>query len=73
MEQFFTMLTEDKQNKVPPITSFSEITINEIEYDSNEDIILPYGEYDIFIDFKGVSLKKARNGDLSICVGGAPK
>ena len=50
--------TEDKQNIVPPITSFSGIKINEIEYESNEDIILPYGEYDFFIGFKGVSLKK---------------
>lgn len=51
--------TEDKQNMVPPITSFSGITINELEYDLNKDIILPYGEYDVFIDFKGISLKKS--------------
>lgn len=51
--------TEDKQNRVPPLTSFSTITINEIEYDPNQDIILPYGEYDVFIGFKGVSLKKS--------------
>jgi len=50
---------EDKQNMVPPITSFSKIVINDKEYDFNEDIILPYGEYDIFIDFKGISLKKS--------------
>jgi ligand-binding sensor domain-containing protein/serine phosphatase RsbU (regulator of sigma subunit) len=50
---------EDKENMVPPITSFSGIKINEIEYESNKDIILPYGEYDVFIDFKGVSLKKS--------------
>jgi ligand-binding sensor domain-containing protein/serine phosphatase RsbU (regulator of sigma subunit) len=50
---------EDKQNRVPPITSFAGIKINEIEYDLNEDIILPYGEYDVFIDFKGISLKKS--------------
>ncbi len=51
--------TEDKQNMVPPLTSFSTITINEIEYEPNKDITLPYGEYDVFIDFKGVSLKKS--------------
>jgi len=50
--------SEDKQNIIPPITSFSEIRINDKEYDLDQDIILPYGEYDLFIDFKGVSLKK---------------
>ena len=50
--------SEDKQNIIAPITSFSEIRINEKEYALGQDIILPYGEYDLFIDFKGVSLKK---------------
>ena len=50
--------SEDKQNIIPPITSFSDIRINDKEYDLDQDIILPYGEYDLFIDFKGVSLKK---------------
>jgi len=50
---------EDKQNMVPPITSFSSIIINDKEYGFDEDIKLPYGEYDIFIDFKGISLKKS--------------
>lgn len=51
--------TEDKENLMPPITSFSSIIINDKEYKLDEDIILPYGEYDIHIDFKGVSLKKS--------------
>lgn len=51
---------EDKVNLIPPLTSITSIKIND-EVQKDEKLFdLPYGEYNLSIEIKGVSLKNSK-------------
>ena len=51
---------EEYSNKVPPITSVYQVKINDSIYDFKDDIVLPYGEYEVEIINRGLSLRKPK-------------
>lgn len=52
---------KDKKNIVPPIVNISSVKINDKELKIAKDIILPYDNYKLRIDFIGISFKANSN------------
>ena len=51
---------EEFKNLVPPITTINSIKINDSIYEFENDIYLPYGQYEVEIVNKGLSLRKSK-------------
>jgi len=51
---------EDKVNLIPPLTSITSVKINDEKQDRLDYYQLPYGEYNIAIEIKGISLKNSK-------------
>jgi len=49
--------TKEKRNDIPPMINIISIKINDSLYDTEKDIILPFGKYNIEITYLGVSFK----------------
>lgn len=52
---------KDKKNTVPPIVNISSIKINDKDISYSKEIILPYDNYKLRIDFIGISFKTNSN------------
>ncbi len=52
---------KDKKNMVPPIVNISSIKINDKDLQYTKDILLPYDNYKLRIDFIGISFKANSN------------
>jgi ligand-binding sensor domain-containing protein/serine phosphatase RsbU (regulator of sigma subunit) len=52
---------KDKRNTVPPIVNISSIKINDKEISFSKEIVLPYDNYKLRIDFIGISFKTNSN------------
>lgn len=52
---------KDKKNIIPPVVNISSIKINDKDIQYNKDIVLPYDNYKVRIDFIGISFKANSN------------
>jgi ligand-binding sensor domain-containing protein/serine phosphatase RsbU (regulator of sigma subunit) len=52
---------KDKKNTIPPIVNISNIKVNDKDIQYTKDIVLPYDDYKLRIDFIGISFKANSN------------
>ncbi|HEX8514959.1 MAG TPA: two-component regulator propeller domain-containing protein [Bacteroidia bacterium] len=52
---------KDKKNTIPPIVNFSSVRINDKEIAYAREIVLPYDNYKLRLDFIGISFKANSN------------
>lgn len=52
---------KDRKNTIPPIVNISSIKINDRDLQYTKDILLPYDNYKVRIDFIGISFKANSN------------
>lgn len=51
---------EEFRNLIPPITTINSIVINDSVFEITDNISLPYGQYEVVIENKGLSLRKSK-------------
>ncbi|MFL2570973.1 MAG: two-component regulator propeller domain-containing protein [Parvicellaceae bacterium] len=56
---------EEFKNDIPPITTINSIVINDSVYEYSANITLDYGEYEVDIRNRGLSLRKAKEVTFS--------